>query len=151
MQITGVSLEDFQAIVEKVSAEQYQGNLIVHPDSRDLHGKRAPRIQGRVTVKSIGYREGLPVSETLPGVRRSSSNFSVNAEGYARRVHAACWHAYRDVLTELFERYPDARVSTAFAKYNGKAGFLAEYPDTAYRNIGSMVYPVYASDACDCN
>lgn len=150
MQITGVALSDFSRIVNTVSAERYEGNLVMHDEARDLHGKRAPRIRARVTVRSVGFREGLPPSETLPGVRRSSSVFTLNKDGTRRRVHAACWHAYRDVLTKLFDEYPDAVVRTAFANYHGKRGFEIHYPDTAYRNIGSLMYPVEASDACDC-
>jgi hypothetical protein len=150
VQITGVSLDEFAYIVEHVSGYEYGDNLIVHPDSRDLNGKRAPRIRARVSVKSVGAREGLPVSKTLPGVRRSGSAFSVNKDGYRARVHAACWHAYRDVLTSLFEHFPKAIVRTAMATYEGKDGFERVYPATADRNIGSMAYPVCAADACDC-
>lgn len=150
MQITGVSLNDFDKTVQDVSERLYKGNLVTHQDSKDLGGVRAPRIRARVTVKSIGYHEGLPVSETLPGVRRSSSEFSRNANGDLRRVHAACWHAYRDVLTELFERHPKAVVRTAMAKYEGAAGFEYAFPATGYTNIGSLVFPMYAREACDC-
>ena len=150
MQITGVSLTDFQSIVDTVSRNSYAGNLVLDGNAADLHGKRAPRIRARVTVKSVGFREGLPPDETLPGVRRSANVFITNKDGSQRRVHAACWHAYRDVLTELFDRYPNAVVCTALAKYAGKDGFAATYPATGYQNIGSQMFPIYASEACDC-
>lgn len=151
MQITGVSLTDFHSIVDTVSRDRYDGNLKVQRDAIDLHGKRAPRIRARVTVASVGFHEGLPTDKTLKGVRRSGSEFSRSAKtGKTQRIHAACWHAYRDVLTELFDRYPNAIARTAMAKYEGKDGFERNYPNTGDTNIGSMMYPMCAADACDC-
>lgn len=132
MEIKGVPLDDFRAIVDHVSRTMYGGNLITHKDAKDLHGVRTPRIRARVGV----------LSSRAPGARRSWTG---------RRMPAACWHAYRDVLAELFHRFPAAVVRTGMEKYDGAAGFLANYPQTGRRNIGSAFQPATMPELCDCH
>ena len=67
-----------------------------------------------------------------------------------RRVFAVCWHGHRDFMLALFDRDPDARIKSAMADYKGALDFLDKYPDTAYGNVGSQMYPQYASDVCKC-
>jgi hypothetical protein len=130
MEIRGVPFEQVTRITEKVSAQSYGGNVIVHRDARDL-ATRNGGFAGRITV----------ADSSGPGARRSWSG---------RRMPAACWHAFRDVLAEIFEQYPDARARTAMANYIGRDGFHATYPQTADKNIGSQVRPAYMPDLCDC-
>lgn len=67
-----------------------------------------------------------------------------------RRMVAACWHAHRDFMRAIFDIAPDAVLRSSMAVYRGKAGFEASYPDTGFRNIGSMMSPVNFKDACEC-
>lgn len=129
MLVTGLSLDRFQEITDRVSAEKYSGNVIVHQDAHPLSGNR---FQGRLWVQS----------SRGPGARTSWSG---------RRTPAACWHAYRDVLMAVFQEYPDARVRTGLANYRGRDGFLRDYPATGERNIGSRLQPAYMPDLCECN
>jgi hypothetical protein len=131
MNIAHVPFDAFVNIVDAVSRQRYSGNITVHREARDLHGRRYPRIHARLSVKS---------SRDL-GARRSPTG---------RRVAAPCWHAYRDILTEVFRQYPSAVVRTAMARYDGQAGFLANYPATGDRNIGYMSNYCAAAEACDC-
>jgi hypothetical protein len=121
MQVTGLSLTEFYRIVEKVSAETYRGNVIVADDAHELSGNR---FVARLKV-------------------RDSHAYGARLSWTGRHMPAASWEAYRDVLTELFDRYPEARVRTVMATYRGKDGFEANYPDTAYVNIGSQMQPAY--------
>jgi len=77
--------------------------------------------------------------------------FYNNKNGTPRKVHAICWHGYRDFLIELYKIYSDLRVFTAQITYNNKEDFELKYPDTANINIGSMVQPLNYDDACFCN
>ena len=77
--------------------------------------------------------------------------FYNNKNGTPRKVHAICWHGYRDFLIELYKIYSDLRVFTAQITYNNKEDFELKYPDTANINIGSMVQPLNYEDACFCN
>ena len=67
-----------------------------------------------------------------------------------RRVHAVCWHGFRDFFRACFKRQPEAIFRTAMAVYDGQAGFERVYPETGYRNIGSHMYPMSACEACRC-
>lgn len=120
MEIKGVTLDQFRHIVAVVSDREYDGNVIVHPDSHKVSNNR---IRARLTVKS-SYEHGARMSWS------------------GRHIRAASWHAYRDVLAELFDRYPDAIVRTAMATYKGAEGFAENYPETAYKNVGSIMSPV---------
>lgn len=78
--------------------------------------------------------------------RRSASPFSTE-----RKIHAVCWHGHYEYLRRLFERFPNARVSTAFADYRGIRGFADNFEATGYRNIGAPVMPVSMREACYCH
>lgn len=133
MEIKGVTLDDFRTIVQMVSNTRYSGNVEIYErDAKDLHGVRAPRIRARLSTKD----------SRGPGARRSWNG---------RHMRAACWHAYRDVLAELFRLYPDAVVKTGMSKYEGRAGFLANYPATGRQNIGSAFQPATMPELCDCH
>lgn len=137
MEIKGVTLDEFDDIVSMVSATMYHDNVIVDNSAHALSGTRI-RARLRTVISSIKV-DGEKLS--APGARRSASD---------RYSVAACWHAYRDVLAELFRLYPDAVVRTGMAVYRGAVGFLADYPPTAYQNIGSMMSPRRMPDLCDC-
>lgn len=128
MDIRGITFDQMQSIVRNVSAEYYGGNIILHPDAKPL-GKSG--FRGRIVTRT----------STGSGARRSWSG---------RRGRWACWHAYRDVMMEVFETSPDAVIVTALATYRGQAGFLTDYPATAYKNIGSQMSPAYMPELCDC-
>jgi hypothetical protein len=128
MDIRGLGLEDFQAIVAYVSKGEYDGNVVVE---RNAHA-----TGGRSCAARLWATDGYG-----PGARTSWTG---------RHAHAACWHAYRDVLAELFERFPKATVRTALAVYRGREGFERHYPATAYVNVGSQMQPAHMPELCDC-
>lgn len=136
MKITGVTLVDFRWCVNDVSHRVYDGNVMMHEDSDDLPALKSgkPVCRARLT---IGDSRG-------PGSRVSWSG---------RHGPWACWHAYRDVLMRVFERYPDAVVTSGFhwtVTYRGMEGFQELYPETGRRNIGSQLEPVTMPELCDC-
>jgi hypothetical protein len=67
-----------------------------------------------------------------------------------RRVHAVCWHGHRDYMLAIFKREPEARIKTMWADYRGMDNFMDKYPQTAYQNVGSMMYPRRAYEICNC-
>jgi hypothetical protein len=126
MNITGVSLGNFLAITDDVSLRGYGGNVIVAPDA---HNAGRNSITARLRVRdSCG-----------PGARTAASG---------RHGPYACWHAYRDVLWQMFVEHPDATARTVLATYRGFAGFDRDYPATRHHNIGSMMYPASMPDLC---
>ena len=131
MIITKVPLSDLERIADEIGVkfESLHGDV----------GVRYPRVQGRL----IPNRE-VPLNERP--YRRLSTSW-MNPE---RRVFAVCWHGYRDFLVRLFEEFPEAQVRTAFANYKGLDSFIELYPDTAWRNVGAPIYPLYAAEVCEC-
>lgn len=67
-----------------------------------------------------------------------------------RKVNAVCWHGHRDFMRAIFRVNPEARIKSAFADYRGSEDFEQSFPETGYRNIGSVMYPCEAQDACVC-
>lgn len=140
MIITGLTKGEFEQAVAKAGVA-YSDNL--RPDFGTEYS--AKRFRARVLLKQTGNQLGLPTEDLAPGQKRSG-----NVMGGQRRVAAVCWHVYRDVLVEVFNINPNAKVRTAYAKYLGEESFYEEYPKTANINIGSLMYPVSPVECCDC-
>lgn len=68
-----------------------------------------------------------------------------------RRVHAVCWHGFRDFFRACYRMEPNAKFYTAFDKWMSSEDFEARHVRTASRNIGSRMYPTMACDACRCD
>jgi len=73
-----------------------------------------------------------------------------NKDGSKRKVNAICWHGFRDFITEIYKFHPHVRVVSSTATYLNKQDFEFKYPDTAYKNIGSIMQPMYYASACLC-
>lgn len=136
MEINGLSLEQFRQCADATGLWYYSENVIVHSDGHDRPSSKdgTPRCTARLAVRD----------SRGPGSRTSWKG---------RHGPYACWHAYRDVLSEVFRRYPDAVIRSGTSwrvTYRGREGFLATYPDTAYRNVGSEVSPVTMPELCEC-
>lgn len=129
MQLRNITLAQFSDVVAQVSAENYNYNVIVHPDARQ-DGVRIPRVVGRIRAESS--RES--------GARRSWSG---------RRTVSACWHAHRDVFRAVFAQFPDTVIITSMARYTAD-NFEDVYPKTGNQNIGSMMQPAYMPELCEC-
>jgi hypothetical protein len=128
MKIRGLNTAEFTEIVQRVSVEIYDRNVIVEENAHDVGGNGC---QARIKVKDS---HGT-------GSRRTTKG---------RRMSLACWHAYRDVIHAVIESFPDARIDTGMEKYHGMAEFLRRYPSTADQNIGSEFHPAYMPDLCGC-
>jgi hypothetical protein len=143
MRVSGVTPQQFIDAVAKAGID-YDDNI------RALIGREYVRRDGtcqrfnaRVVLKDTGYQLYGRGDQLAPGQKRSASFSGM------RRVNAVCWHVYRDVLMALFDIEPNAKVKTAFAKYYGYDQFYELYPATGRLNVGSMMYPVSASQCCD--
>ena len=131
----GPNEQTLRAIIHAVSVG-YSDNLTWR-DTRDMTNSRATITRFTLRVHS----------SRGPGAHQSSCGYN----GKRRRGVAACWHAHRDVLRAIFTRYPNAKVKSAFATYDGLDGFLRTFPATYDRNAGSAAYPVCYGDLCECD
>src|SRR3990172_2863318 len=132
MYVWNLNSDYVRTVINTVSKAKFAGNIKVR-DIRD-EGKRSLRTRVTLTV----------VSSRADGSRVSASSFNTE-----RRVSAACWHAYRDVMRALFEAGA-TRIKSAHADYRGLEGFEDLYPATGYKNIGSAFRPIQFREACDC-
>jgi len=105
------------------------------------------RFANNITFKRLEMK-GRNILFTLtvknsraPGSRTSASMFNP-----ARRVSAACWHVHGHFFDELFKVVPSAViVSRGNKKITKDSGNWEDW------QIGSMMYPIMYSEACDCN
>lgn len=101
-------------------------------------------------------KSGFAVSTRLyllPAKRwqRTSSTMWSEANGRFRKVNAVCWHGHYRFMSELFKRFPHARVKTASFDYQNRKDFIAYAENTGISNIGSMMSPMRFADACLCD
>lgn len=89
------------------------------------------------------------VTKLASGYKYQRTSASMFNEG--RRVAAVCWHGHRDFMRAVFARDPDARIKSAIADYRGSEAFERDFPATAHRNVGSMMYPMFMKDVCTCS
>jgi hypothetical protein len=144
----GPTLDEFCEIVQKISDERYDSNVIVG-DSETL-SKNGTTFRATLRVKD-------------------SKKFGARTSSRGRHTPAASWEAFRDVLREVFDRWPNTYVSSMLVfmlglydpcehrkasgepyrrhkerhrrrGYNGKAQFEEMYPETAAVNWGSQIY-----------
>lgn len=113
--------------VRWASASYFSENIVVK-DIRILTSHRAT-----LTVRAV--------SSSGPGARRTRHN--------RRSVHA-CWHAYRDVIREVFRKYPDAQITTGLTCYRSPQHFEAVHHHTANMNIGSPLDVIPIVSLCEC-
>lgn len=136
MEVRGVSIEQFRTCLREISQEKYGGNIRIGYRSRSTAS----------TLNRPNCRIGLRVTDSRGAGARTSAS--------GRHGPYACWHAWRDVLQCVFERYPDAVVTGGRywrVAYLGLAGFTRTYPETGTMDIGSEASPVTMPELCDCD
>jgi len=120
MKATNCTESDLRKALETVNAGRYDGNIVL----------------SEVRVNGRGLRFRLRARDyDRPGYRRSQS---------WSRMKNACWHAHGDFFDALFAVAPDAVISAGDKTITREGGNWQDW------NIGSMMQPMYYSEACDC-
>lgn len=65
-----------------------------------------------------------------------------------RKLINACWHAHGTFFEELFKITPNAKIITSMGGRRKITKYDGNWEDI---NIGSIMNPQYASEACECN
>ncbi len=79
-----------------------------------------------------------------PGSKFSASSFTLK-DGSRRRVMGACWHVHGLLFDTIIELSPGSWITTGAAgRIDVNGGNWHDY------NIGSMMYPMDASQQCEC-
>jgi hypothetical protein len=113
---------------EKNTRHRVKVNPLVHESQRTASGNRRAGTKGDAKYQRI-----------------SASMF-----GNGRRVHAVCWHGFRDYFRACFKLAPDAVFRTSMDTWRGAQDFEARFRASGHRNIGSQACPVMAAEACRC-
>jgi len=103
-----------------------------------------------LNAKGTRYRLKLTVQSSRGQYGKRSNSHHAGGQGF-RRVHALCWHGFRDAFRAAFRVAPNTRFHTGLAKWNGSEDFEARFEDSGFTNIGSAFYPLYARQACACH
>lgn len=133
MLLSRVTPEQVEACIAACNT-RYAGNVVGEWRVRggvNYLSHKTPRWRGRIIVRD---------SRRL-GARRSASG---------RRMPAACWHVFRDVIGEIMRVYPDAKVQTSLAVYT-PGTWMDKYPATGWVNVGSVMEPRRMMDMCECS
>ena len=142
MIVTGASTEDVALIVRAVSETKYDGNVEI----REISDKSSSRTVR--TSFTLRVRDGHAGSKGAKGSSGYESS-GTGPNGLRCSSLVACWHVHYDVLETLFRHHPQAKVSTALAKYSA-ADFHLKAIETAGVNVGSRAQPHYPTDLCEC-
>jgi hypothetical protein len=107
------------------------------------------RFRVKVSPK-VGAEQRTESGRRKRGENGDSAYQRVSWDGAERRVHAVCWHGFRDFFRAVFSVEPEARFYTAYDKWLGSEDFEARFRFSGHKNIGSMFSPMLAADACRC-
>lgn len=146
-----------KADIDSYSATRHRVKLypIVSPENWQVDATRTRLLRTRV-VPTGGTRGDAAPSYKWANYRRwrdsrGDSKYQRESVGYGtagRRVHAVCWHGFRDYFRKVYASTPDARFRTSIDTWRGAADFEARFQESGYRNIGPPIAPVQMVDAC---
>lgn len=142
MLVKGLHPAAVRSIVAEVSRRYFAGNLTFNRSPEAYRG--SVRFTLRVAdCKGPGHRRGMP------------------RQGTRKRMIAACYHAYGEVIRGLLDGGATWVQSAPITleRYRSKGArplkwtrgtWIDNARDMAEVNIGSQMYPFYFADACDC-
>jgi len=136
MKTKNCTRENLQAALNIVN-QKYEGNIKFK--SIEPKGKQFQFTLTVIDSKKPGHRRGFPEYKDM-----FSRNPVKVKDG--KRLAAACWHVHGDFFDALFEVNPKAGVFSAKGNWITIHG--GNWQDW---NIGSNMFPLYFSEACDCN
>lgn len=119
--VRNATTDDLRKALDAINTK-YDGNVIFN---------REPE---QVTKNSVRFTLRVKDSKG-PGARRSH-------EG--RPMTSACWHVHGDFFDALLNINPEAVIKTGRTTITNEGGNWEDF------NIGSMMKPMYYSEACDC-
>lgn len=138
MIVRKTSEKELVKALDRINSSKYDGNL-EFKRMEYMSGSRGGGETWRVTIK--------PKEARGPGGRLGQ--MGLMGYGTPRHVAAACWHAHGDFFDAVLTINPYAKIVVMGKKVSvANRGFVqGNWED---RNIGSMMAPVYYSQACHC-
>jgi hypothetical protein len=124
--------------------------------TRDQLQKAANDIGVKVDIESLNKKNDRFRVKVSPGDykdddgNRKYQRISASPFQKGRKVHAVCWHGFRDFFRACFEQEPNAVFKTMLDTWNGSQDFESRYRLSGRRNIGTQMKPVAMCQACAC-
>ena len=141
MRLNGVTLKQLRLVIKKVNKE--------HKTTLQLSQQSFARNMDQNESDGFTHkRGGLSFCLRLDSCR---DRFHRRAAITGRRLNCVCWHGHYEFMAVLFGLFPDARLKSHMADYQGAADFRTKYILTGERNAGSIMQPVAYRDLCECN
>lgn len=124
--ITNAKIETLEKALREVN-KRFKGNVAFNRIPESI-GKKF-----RFTLK-VKYSQA-------PGHRLG---FHRTSTGKQRRLASACWHVHGYFFEEVFKIEPEAFIQAGDKRITAYTGNWED------RNIGSIMNPMYFSEACEC-
>ena len=155
MRLIGLTLPQFEAILTRFNRQHRTSlHLTEHGSWKNTPktgGVKRPWVQGQLKLHSAAdpyHRRKMPYYSgyTSYGGGSDAPVLPVKVPG---RMPFVCWHGCRDLFKAVFAKYPGATIRTGKMIYRGQEHFERTFESTDV-NIGSSLYPLSFSQACDC-
>lgn len=130
MKSTHATLAELDQALATINADRYAGNVEMY----EVRQGPGTAIRFRLRVHDFDR----------PGYRRRTPHLWDKPDRDPARMRFACWHVHGDFFDALLEINPRARIESGPTVITAAGGNWQD------RNIGSLVLPVYHSEACDC-
>lgn len=136
MKVIGVETERIITVVNRISEEEFGGNLLTSVRDRTKPDGRISRATFSLNV----YGDGPGACWAVRKVQGCMDLFESDR---------ACWHAHYSVMKELISGNPHCTIQTSRATFSISA-FYDTALATALVNLGTELTPVYATELCGC-
>jgi len=124
MKIYNITIEQLNKALETIN-KKYDNNIIWNQSPEAINNK------------GTAYRFTIRVKDSKKsGARRGQTG---------RRMINACWHVHGDLFDTIFEIAPQAKIRSG-----NELIITIDNGNWQDRNIGSMMRPLYHSEACEC-
>ena len=152
MRLIGLTLPQFETILARFNRRHKTSlHLTEHGswhNTPKTGGVKRPWVQGQLKLHSatdLYHRRKMP-HYNVPTLNTFEPVLPVKVPG---RMPFVCWHGCRDLFKAVFAKYPGATIRTGKTVYRGREHFERTFESTDV-NIGSQIYPLNFSQACDC-
>lgn len=102
-------------------------------------------IFNRFETKGKQFAFTLKVKDSKQAGHRLHLSYGIDGLRSQKRSTSACWHVHGTFFDELFKINPNVIVVSRGKKISIDGG---NWEDD---NIGSVMFPVYFSESCECN
>ncbi len=82
--------------------------------------------------------------------QREAVGCDIEGRRVCHRIHAVCWHGFRDFFRAVFAQESDAVFRTALDTWRGVEDFEKRFAATGYQTIGPHIASAAIASACRC-